>query len=30
MKKHVYCRHSHELEVPFFDVDAMHIVWHGN
>lgn len=30
MGKHVYCRHSHEIEVPFFDVDPMHIVWHGN
>ena len=30
MKKHIYCHHSHELEIPFFDVDAMHIVWHGN
>lgn len=30
MAKHVYCRHSIELEVPFFDVDAMHIVWHGH
>lgn len=30
MSKHVYCRHSHEIEVPFFDVDPMHIVWHGN
>lgn len=30
MAKHVYCRHSTEMEVPFFDVDAMHIVWHGH
>ncbi|MDO4998385.1 MAG: acyl-CoA thioesterase [Neisseria sp.] len=30
MKKHVYCRHSCEIIVPFFDVDAMNIVWHGN
>ena len=30
MKKHIYCRHSFEIEVQFFDVDAMHIVWHGN
>lgn len=30
MAKHVYCRHYFETEVPFFDVDAMHIVWHGN
>lgn len=30
MAKHIYCRHSFEIEVPFFDVDSMHIVWHGN
>ncbi|MGN6981510.1 acyl-CoA thioesterase, partial [Neisseria sp. P0009.S007] len=30
MKKHIYCQHSFKTEVPFFDVDAMHIVWHGN
>lgn len=30
MKKHVYCRHSHAIEVPFFDMDPMNIVWHGN
>lgn len=30
MAKHIYCRHSIELEVPFFDVDAMNIVWHGH
>lgn len=30
MAKHIYCRHSFEIEVQFFDVDAMHIVWHGN
>lgn len=29
-EKHIYCQHSFETEVPFFDVDAMHIVWHGN
>ena len=29
MKKHIYCRHSFEIE-SIFDVDAMHIVWHGN
>lgn len=29
-RKPVYCRHSLELEIPFFDVDAMHIVWHGH
>lgn len=30
MAKHAYCYHSLEIEVPFFDVDAMHIVWHGH
>ena len=30
MNKHTYCHHSHELEIPFFDVDPMNIVWHGN
>ncbi|STZ75709.1 acyl-CoA thioesterase [Bergeriella denitrificans] len=30
MSKHVYCRHHTEMDVPFFDVDAMHIVWHGH
>ncbi|MDO4879587.1 MAG: acyl-CoA thioesterase [Neisseria sp.] len=30
MARHTYCRHCFETEVPFFDVDAMHIVWHGN
>lgn len=30
MAKHIYCRHSIELEVPFFDVDALSIVWHGH
>lgn len=30
MPKHVYCRHRSEILVPFFDVDAMHIVWHGH
>ena len=30
MAKTVYCRHSIELTVPFFDVDSMHIVWHGH
>lgn len=30
MPKTVYCRHSTELEIPFFDVDSMQIVWHGN
>ena len=26
----VYCRHHYDLDVPFFDVDAMQIVWHGH
>lgn len=30
MAKHIYCRHSAEIEVPFFDVDVMQIVWHGH
>lgn len=30
MKKHVYCRHHIDLEVPFFDVDSLMIVWHGH
>lgn len=30
VNKHTYCHHSHELEIPFFDVDPMNIVWHGN
>ena len=30
MAKHVYCWYSLEIEVPFFDVDAMQIVWHGH
>ena len=30
MAKTVYCRHNTELTVPFFDVDSMHIVWHGH
>ena len=29
-KKHIFCRHSHIIQVPFFDVDPMRIVWHGN
>lgn len=29
-KKHIFCRHSHTVRVPFFDVDPMRIVWHGN
>ncbi len=30
MAKHIYCRYSAEIEVPFFDVDVMQIVWHGH
>lgn len=30
LKKHIYCRHFSDYEVPFFDVDAMHIMWHGH
>lgn len=30
MAKHVYARHSTEMDIPFFDVDSMNIVWHGN
>lgn len=30
MKKHAYCRHSTLIDVAFFDVDAMQIVWHGH
>lgn len=30
MSEHVYLRHHIELEIPFFDVDAMMIVWHGH
>ena len=30
MPKTVYCRHHSEIEVPFFDVDSMQIVWHGH
>lgn len=30
MAKTVYCCYSTTLEVPFFDVDSMHIVWHGH
>lgn len=30
MKKHIYCRHAIELDIPFFDVDSLFIVWHGH
>ncbi len=28
--KHIYCHHSSEYEIPFFDVDSMQIMWHGH
>lgn len=30
IKKHIYARHCSEYEIPFFDVDAMNIMWHGH
>lgn len=30
MAKHIYCHHTVEMDVPFFDVDALNIVWHGH
>lgn len=30
MAKIRYCSYQTELEIPFFDVDGMQIVWHGN
>ena len=30
LKKHVYCRHASDYEIPFFDVDSIKIMWHGN
>ncbi|QIW16740.1 thioesterase [Pasteurellaceae bacterium RH1A] len=30
IKKHVYCRHHSDYEIPFFDVDSMDIMWHGH
>ena len=30
MKTNPILTNSIELEVPFFDVDAMHVVWHGH
>lgn len=29
-KKHHYCSHHSEYEIPFFDVDSMNIMWHGH
>ena len=30
VKKHAYCEHFSDYEVPFFDVDSMNIMWHGH
>ncbi|EIC13707.1 acyl-CoA thioesterase [Kingella kingae] len=30
MKPSIFCIHSLELDVPFFDVDSLFIVWHGH
>lgn len=30
MPEHVYIRHESQVEVPFYDIDPMNIVWHGN
>ncbi|UOP04642.2 acyl-CoA thioesterase [Conchiformibius kuhniae] len=30
MAEHVYLHHETVLTVPFFDVDAMEMAWHGN
>lgn len=30
MKKHAYCEHYSDYEIPFFDVDSMNIMWHGH
>lgn len=30
MKHSIFCIHSLELDVPFFDVDSLFIVWHGH
>lgn len=30
IKKHVYCEHFSDYEIPFFDVDSMNIMWHGH
>lgn len=29
-KKHIYCEHFSDYEIPFFDVDSMDIMWHGH
>lgn len=30
MAEHIYLRHSTEMDIPFFDVDSLWIVWHGH
>lgn len=30
MSEHIYIRHHIDLDIPFFDVDSMMIVWHGH
>ena len=30
MKKHIFCTYHYDLDVPFFDVDSLFIVWHGH
>lgn len=30
LKKHIYCEHFSDYEIPFFDVDSMNIMWHGH
>lgn len=30
MKKHIFCTYFYDLDVPFFDVDSLFIVWHGH
>lgn len=29
-KKHHYLEHQSEYEIPFYDLDPMNIMWHGN
>ena len=30
MKQEVFFTHKYEMEVPFFDIDMLEIVWHGH
>ncbi|OOF54886.1 acyl-CoA thioesterase [Rodentibacter genomosp. 2] len=30
MKKHIFCHHTSEYDIQFFDVDSMDIMWHGH